>query len=278
MASDSTIVTTNFPSLSFFSSSLDPEKSHQCHRRSTAAASVFGPQATPAKPHRNDCSRSLSPDCCAFCAGPPPKPPVKAHLGLKLRQQTQGFPEKSHLKNPFFPGTSHDALQTPGDGGKLDCFCSPRKASPSFITAPSRDLRHIYLSGHASPENLHRGQPGKCARSPNPLTLFPDAAHASPRTPSRVNPANAHLASCKASPDPALSLVQQGFGMALTFLTRVSRVFTSMTLKDKAVCSKKNDSLKAVPSRETTAEAGVDALLLLKSITCNVYLALFHET
>ena len=210
--------------------------------------------------------------------GRPQMTPEKAHLEPKLAQPTEGFPEKPHLKSPFFPGTSHDDLQTAPDEAKLDRFCSPRKASPSINGMQSQDLRDVYLRAQALPVKLHLRGDDSCARSPNPLTLFPDAAHASPRIPSRVDPANAHLASRKASPNRALGLIQQGFAVALTFLTRVSRVFTSMTLKNKTVCLEKNGSPKTVPSRETTVEAGIEAFISSKSISWDVYLALFHET
>jgi len=138
------------------------------------------------------------------------------------------------LKSAFFPETSHDGIQTARKERKFDRFYSPRKTSPCAIETESEDHRDICLSVEASPENLHLRRAAHSARSLNPLTLFPDAAHTSPRTPSRIDPADAHLASRKASPDRALRLTQQGFAMALTFLTRVSRVFTSMTLKKKA--------------------------------------------
>ena len=51
-----------------------------------------------------------------------------------------------------------------------------------------------------------------------------------------------------------------------------------MTLKNKTVCLEKNDSPKTVPSRETTVEAGIEAFISSKSISWDVYLALFHET
>jgi hypothetical protein len=84
------------------------------------------------------------------------------------------------LKSARFPGTSHDDIQTTREERKFDRFCSPRKTSPSAIATQSRDHRDIGLSAAASPENLHLRRRASSARSPNPLTLFPDAAHACP--------------------------------------------------------------------------------------------------
>ena len=134
--------------------------------------------------------------------------PDKAHPRPRSGHLTQGFPEKAHLRNVIFPETSHDRIQTAREDLEFDRFYGPRKASPLIIVTKSGDHRDIGFSVEAPPENLHLRRTGHRTRSLNPLTLFPDAAHASPRTPSRIDPANAHLTSRKASPDRTQSLIQ----------------------------------------------------------------------
>lgn len=75
------------------------------------------------------------------------------------------------------------------------------------------------VSTAASPEIPHRSQTVAFHRILNPLTMHPDIAHGRPRNPSLRDPVEAHYTSRKASPDTAQSHAQQGFGVALTFLT-----------------------------------------------------------
>lgn len=94
--------------------------------------------------------------------------------------------------------------------------CAVRRSAGSMAVWPRKPSPLGKLVFYCDPESAHDPSCNGSRSSPNPITSAP---------------AEDHLGSRKTSPCRPESLVPQGCAVALTFLTKGSRVFTSNTLK-----------------------------------------------